>query len=68
MTNKREILSSLGIREGVVIDCYYGNGSFARTSTIDRISDYFVFVNPGNRESHNSVIRYIKKGIWRLKN
>ncbi len=70
MTNYSEILTSKGIKIGTVIETYYRNGSNYGQSTVTRISDYFVFVTTGknheHRESHGSVLRYLKLGLWRL--
>jgi hypothetical protein len=73
MTNNSALLRAKGINEGVVVKGYYGNGAKSSDYKILEVGEYFVFVASSfndyatrSRESHNSVLRYIKTGIWRI--
>lgn len=71
MKSYTELLQSKGVKVGNQIDHYYGNGKFYGVSIVTRISEYFIFHQnergSESRDSHNSVLGYLKKGIWRVK-
>jgi hypothetical protein len=72
MQNKSELLKSIGLKNGSIVEEYYGNGSFSGTTEIIEIGEYYVFhkksgIDHRFRDSHNTVLEYLSKGLWRLK-
>ena len=71
MTNYKDTLTAKGIKQDTLVDMFYGKGGFVGTAKVIEVGDYFVYIqtdfNNRQRESHNSVLRYLKTGLWRIK-